>query len=311
MSIFWLGAAVAIAGLLAPESVRGVAQHHGPLDAPCAVPSGWSAVVARRTPYVVFGEVHGTREGPAFIGSLVCGLATTGERLLVAVEHDSSNNAALQMAWLLPEEAFAVALRNIGWDGRKDGVGSKAMFELIQGLHRLKAQGRAIDLVAFNGFQDVEQRQRFSHLPAQGPHEAGQAENIRRASERRKYDQVIVLVGNLHARKTPVEQGGVRYRPMAMQLAPPEEVTTLNMKYAKGSMWNCLLKPNVRRERGRPLGPDAIDCGIHGTSGSPVDLGTPPFIRLGKFPSETSDPSYDGFYWVGPVSGSPPAISKI
>ena len=307
---YCLSAAFAVAELLAPHSLRSVSQHRGPIDAPCVEPSGWSDIAARRTPYVVFGEVHGTREGPAFIGSLVCGLAATGKRLLIAVEHDASNNAALQKAWVLPEEAFAVALRKIGWDGRKDGVGSKAMLELIQRLHRLKSQGQTINLVAFNGFQNDKQRQHFNHLPAQGPHEAAQAENIRRAAESGPYDQVIVLVGNLHARKGPVKQGHLRYKPMAMQLGRPENVTTLNMKFSKGSMWNCLLKPNVKPERGHQLGPDEIDCGIHETSGSLVDLGTLPLIRLGKFPGETSDPSYDGFYWVGPVSGSPPAISK-
>jgi hypothetical protein len=268
-------------------------------------------VSARRTRYVVFGEVHGTRESPEFVGMLACGLASRGERLLIGVEHDATSNAALQKAWQLPDGQFAAALRSLGWAGRLDGVASTAMFELLQRLHELKWRGRAIDVVAFNGFSDDAQRRRFSDLPAQGPHEAGQAENIRKAAASGRYDHVLVLVGNLHARKAPVGDGAARFKPMAMRLGPPAEITTLNMRGAGGSMWNCLLKPNAQPEPGKPLPPDAIDCGNHAAGGSRVDLGRRPFVRLGAFPGEPADPSYDGYYWLGRVAGSPPAVPAV
>ncbi len=266
---------------------------------------------ARRTRYVVFGEIHGTREGPAFIGTVACGLATRGERLLVAVEHDASNNSALQKAWLLPNAAFPADLRQIGWAGRHDGVGSEAMFELLIRLHALRSEGLSIHVVAFNGFRDDEQRHRFRDLPSQGPREAAQAENIRRAARSGHYDHVLVLVGNLHARKMPVEQGVVRFKPMAMQLGSPVDVTTLNMEVSGGSMWNCLLKPNVTLDRDRPMPPGVMDCGNHEMHRSPVDLSRDAFIRLGTFPGELADQSYDGFFWLGRVNGSPPAAAAF
>src|SRR5687768_18019911 len=63
------------------------------------------------------------------------------------------------------------------------------------------------------------------------------SENIHSAAKNGDYDFVIVLVGNLHARKTPVEQDGVYFRPMAMRLGSAEDVVSLNMTHSGGTMW--------------------------------------------------------------------------
>jgi hypothetical protein len=310
-SLWLLGAAFCLVASTAPTSVAETPLHHDLPDGECTVPAGGAEVAARRSKFIVFGEMHGTRESPEFLGALACGLASRGERLLIAVELNATANSAIQNAWLVHNEQFDEALRTSGWFGRKDGVGSTAMFELLQKLHRLRVQGKSIDVVAFNSFSDNEQRQRFKGLPGQGPHEAAQAENIRRASQSRRYDHILILVGNLHARKVPVENGAVSYQPMAMQLGSAAEVITLNMQSSGGSMWNCLTKPNVTLERGKPPPPDALDCGIHETGRSPFDLGPPAFIRLGELPGKPTDPNYDGFYWLGQVNGSPPAASAF
>ncbi|MEJ8628784.1 hypothetical protein P0F65_00260 [Sphingomonas sp. I4] len=64
-----------------------------PVATPCQVPPGWDQVDAK---VVVFGEMHGTREAPAFVGNLACALAARGERVLVAVEHDVINDDDFQ-----------------------------------------------------------------------------------------------------------------------------------------------------------------------------------------------------------------------
>jgi hypothetical protein len=273
----------------------------------CALPQGWSAVAARKTRYILFGEVHGSREAPAFVGTTVCALAARGKRLLVAVEHHSADDPALQAAWALPHAQFPAALRLRGWAGRYDGVASEAMFALLVRLHELKSRGRRIDVVAFNGARDEAQRARFSDLPGQGPHEAAQAENIRRAAEAKRYDHVLVLVGNLHARKQPVERRGAAYEPMAMRLAPAAAITSLNMAHAGGTLWNCLLRPGTVIEPGKPLPPSAIACASH-VARSPVNLHRVPFIGIGTPPHGDSTGAYDGFFWLGEVSGSPPAV---
>jgi hypothetical protein len=275
----------------------------------CVVPDGWRAIKARRTRYVIFGEVHGTREAPAFVGATACGLAAKGERLLIAVEHLSTDDAALQAAWGLPHNRFAAALRERGWKGREDGVASEAMFALLVRLHLLKTQGRRIDVVAFNGSRDDAQRARFNALPGQGPHEAAQAENIRTAAEARRYDHILVLVGNHHARKEIATRGDTRYKPMAMQLGEPGAVTSLNMANAPGTMWNCLIRPGVELQPGKEPPAGAIDCGSH-PAGGLADLARRPFVGLGAPPGGQPDTAYDGFFWVGSVSASPPAVPR-
>jgi hypothetical protein len=277
-----------------------------PQEQSCRTPEGWSTVAARRTRYVIFGEMHGTREGPAFIGTLACALAAKHERLLVAVEHRATDDAALQRAWAVSPAAFPSALQAMHWAGRQDGVASEAMLALLVRLHNLKAKGRRIDVVAFSGDRDEAQRLRFAKLPGQGPHEAAQAENIRRAAEAKPYDHVLVLVGNAHARKQMIERGGVTYEPMAMALGPPGAVTSLNMASAPGTMWNCLLKPGTTLEAGKAPPAGAIDCGSHPAGGVP-DLHRPAFIGLGGIGGSRDD-AYDGFFWVGPATASPPAV---
>ncbi|QDH34613.1 hypothetical protein [Porphyrobacter sp. YT40] len=53
----------------------------------CTAPDGWSDVVARDPDYIVFGELHGTNEAPAFVENLICVEARQGQRVLLAVEH--------------------------------------------------------------------------------------------------------------------------------------------------------------------------------------------------------------------------------
>lgn len=277
-------------------------------NARCPMPAGWSEVTRAHPRFVVFGEVHGTREGPAFVGDVACALAAKGERVLVAVEHGAVNDAAFQAAWRLPHPTFEAAITKVGWAGRRDGVASEAMLRLLVRLHALKAAGRAIDIVAFNGTRDAEQRRRFAGLPGQGPHEAAQAENIRLAADARPYDHVLVLVGNLHARKQPVGTGEDAFRPMAMQLAPPGRIVSLDMLTASGTMWNCIVRADVRVDDAKPIPEDAIDCGDHPHEGR-ADLRRRPFMALGTPPDAGAEHDYDGFFWVGRVSGSGPAVT--
>lgn|GEM_PF-396242 len=275
----------------------------------CLMPDGWAQVAARKPHFVIFGENHGTEEAPKFVGDIACALAAKGEHVLVAVEHDSSQNAAFQAAWSLEQSQFEAALRVAGWKDREDGVTSEAMFHLLVRLHSLKDAGGSISIVAFNGARDEAQHERFKALPGQGPHEAAQAENIREVSQRHRYDHVLVLVGNLHARKHEVERGGFTFKPMAMLLAPPDEIVTLNMVAAKGTSWNCMLKPGHKPQAGKPIMADAIECGVHAYSGD-GNLQRLPFISLKPVAGIVPGDNYDGFYWLGNIHGSRPAVPK-
>ncbi len=273
----------------------------------CSLPEGWTEAVRSNPRYVVFGEIHGTRQSPAFVGTLACALAARGERVLVAVELGSPYDDALQAAWRLSPAQFPAALLKDGWAGRNDGVGSVAMRDMLVRLHALKSAGRPIALVAFNGARDAAQRAKFADQPGQGPHEAAQAENIRNAATAGRYDRVLVLVGNLHARKEPVERAAMAFRPMAMQLAPAGEVLSLNMATAGGSTWSCQLRAGAKVEPGKPISDDAIECAGHPVSSNGA-IERPPFVTLQPLPGAQRDPAYDGSFWLDPVSASPPAV---
>ena len=174
------------------------------------------------------------------------------------------------------------------------------MVEMLERLHRLKSAGRSISVVAFNGAKDEDQYTRFADLPGQEPHESAQAENIRSAAEAGDFDHVVVLVGNLHASKKPINFGGPQWRPMAMILAESADVLTLNMAYSGGSSWSCQLADGVVREPGKPISSDQIECKARPLVDAPA-YGERQF-RLDR----ETDPRYDGLYVLGEISASPP-----
>ena len=268
----------------------------------CDLPAGWSDVVEHKARFVVFGELHGTNEGPRFVGALACALIRENNRVLVAIEHSAVENEALQSAW--NSDDFEQRLSNLLIAEGSDGRSSLAMFDLLVRLHRMKQSGAPLGIVAFNGFKDEQQAARFSSLSGQGPWEAAQAENIAIASTSPTYDNVLVLVGNFHAMKTSVSRGGNEFDPMALRLSQYGKTVSLNMRYADGTSWNCLMKPGVGRTKG-PVGSDDLDCGPHPTKGEP-SLGSEPFIRLEKNDGSDEHSTFDGFFWVGAISASVP-----
>ncbi len=265
----------------------------------CAPLAGWSEVARESAgKYLIFGETHGTRESPHTVQEFVCQVAS--EPVLLGIELSSTQNENLQRAWATRGD-FLSALRAElpGVFGvREDGVASRAMLEMLVRLHALRRAGSDIDVVAFNGAKDDEQTQRFAHLPGQGPHEAAQAENIRAAASVRDYRHVVILVGSLHAQKAPVSIGGIQFAPMATQLARPEDVISLEMEDSGGSAWNCVLKVDPQ-SLDRPITKQDVDCSAHEQRSNGLSRGEPSMALSRKT-------SFDGYYFVGEVSASPP-----
>lgn len=277
--------------------------------APCKLPSGWSTLHADKARFIVFGEMHGTRESGETVESVACALARSGKRILIAVELSATSNDALQKAFEGPAANFAARLLATmpGWRGRNDGVASRAMLAMLDRLHQLKTEGYPIHVVAFNAVRDERQAARFRHLPSQAPHEAAQAENIRLAANARRYHQILVLVGNFHARKTKVDLDGVTFEPMAMRLASAREVLSLDMLAGPGSYWNCIVKPGFTLTPQTRVSSDAIDCGAHVSRLEGARKG-PMRVGLRRTGDTDIDPDYDGFYWLPNVTASPPAL---
>lgn len=300
-------AAIAVA-LALPAAAQGTSPAPSAVQASCSAPEGWAEVLAREPKFVVFGELHGTEEGPEFIANLLCAEASRGQRLLLAVEHSSWQNTDWQNAWVLPHREFKAALPDLGWAGRNDGVASQAMLKLVLAAHALKEQGAMIGIVAFNGARDQAQNARFADLPSQGPHEAAQAENIAEATALQEYDRVIVLVGNLHAEIAPLDIGEETFDPMAKRLAGYGKVISLDMKHAGGTSWSCQLAPGVKPAPGENVTDDMIKCASYKQRAA-VDLDRPSYIDISQSAAEALGGRYHGLFWVGPITASPPAFA--
>ncbi len=273
-----------------------------PTQAECAPLPGWEAVAEQAEgKYLIFGELHGSEQSPQMVAEYACAVSPDAS-VLVAVELSSRSNEGLQRAWNAPVGEFrGTLLAEVEeFANRNDGVASVAMVEMLERLHRLKSAGRSISVVAFNGAKDEDQIRRFADLPGQEPHESAQAENIRSAAEAGGFDHVVVLVGNLHASKTPMNFGGPQWRPMAMILAESADVLTLNMAYSGGSSWSCQLADGVVREPGKPISSDQIECKARPLVDAPA-YGERQF-RL----DQETDARYDGLYVLGEISASPP-----
>ncbi|MEY4237785.1 MAG: hypothetical protein RL339_386 [Pseudomonadota bacterium] len=273
----------------------------------CPMPPGWAAVERQQARFVVFGELHGTEQSPQFVGQLACALAARGQRVLVAVEHGANLVSAWQEAWQLAPGPFDAALAAQGWSGRNDGVGSKAYFDMLVRLHLLKARGLPLAVVPYAGFTDKAQFDRFATLPGQGGHEAAMAENIATAAKAGNYDVVLVLVGNLHARKSPITRGSITFEPMAMQLARQAKVVTLDMRYGSGTSWICQVKPGAVPGPQRRIGPADMTCGNAPAPGYPGLHGAARIVLAPQAKADEPLP-YDGIFWLGPVTGSPPVL---
>lgn len=274
----------------------------------CKSMKGWDAIAARNPRYVIFGEGHGTQEAPNLFGSAVCDLAERGKSILVAVELYSTSDATLQAAWNGPDKDFRSAVLKDGWAGRDDGVASVALLDMLCRLHKLRSDGRHISVVAFSGSKDDAQRRRFSNLSGQDIDEAASAENISTAAKNGRYDYVMVLVGNVHARKLAVLHRGESFSPMAVHLKRSGRIVTLNMVTSGGFAWNCTMKPNGGAPAQGALTSDMMECGSQPISKEASFQGLP-VMGLGALPGMEPDPNYDGFFWVGTVSPSPPAAS--
>jgi hypothetical protein len=207
---------------------------------------------------VIFGELHGTNEIPAFVGEVAVAAARQG-KVHVGLELPVDGG-------LDPQAAF--------WHGPGQyGVTSRAMSSLIA---RLREAG--IDVYPFDDRSlGIERR------------DETMAAVIARRRALAPGDIYLVLVGNYHARKATGAPWDAGKRWMASYLDAP--LVTLDVSYPEAQPWNCLQTASGQ------------DCGPHRLGGK-GDLQTERGIQLHPDPSL----GFDGTYFVGPLTASPPAF---
>ncbi|MBX3727457.1 MAG: hypothetical protein KF823_16275 [Xanthomonadales bacterium] len=198
-------------------------------DLPAGVAARIAGLMDGRSP-VILGEIHGTAEVPALVGAVLAERVAGGRPVTLALEIPDSHQAALD-AWLDGggEEFAATALAGHPFWSYEDGRSSVAMLDLLEQVRRWRRAGAAVGVLAF----DVPD-------PAVGgaDRERHMADRIEQALAGPEAPPMLVLTGNLHARRAI----GHRFDPdlplMAWHLRSHRSLT-VNVRALAGSAWIC------------------------------------------------------------------------
>ncbi|MBX9804026.1 MAG: hypothetical protein K2Y04_14855 [Caulobacteraceae bacterium] len=246
----------------------------------CSSIDGTAALLDQPQRVIVVGEFHGTVEAPAAFLGVVCEAAQRGP-VTVGLEMSETDRPLFDAFMASPDEATARrVLQNgdFGRPDRDDGRHSQAMMEMLLGFWRLRAAGHDIALHPFLPLMSV------IHGREQAWRELEMAYGMSRALVFRPDARLLILVGDLHARKTafaPWPDVGI---PAAGHLHGTDTLT-LHMAQQGGERWGC----------------DQDGCGRETMKGV-YDL-----TARGIILTPISDGAYDGVLAVGAITASPPA----
>ncbi|MGV9010419.1 hypothetical protein [Brevundimonas sp.] len=245
----------------------------------CNAPEGTPALLERPERIIVLGETHGTVETPAAFLAIVCEAARQGP-VTVGLEMPEGDRLFLEFVMAAPDEEAATRILRAGDFGdarRDDGRNSQAMFDMIIGFWRLKAAGHDIVLRPFAAQMSVISGR------DQAWWELEMAHGMSRPLVDRPQARLLILVGNLHARKTAFERWPEVGLPAAGHLYGPDTLT-LNSAQQGGGSWGCRETCGPHTDR------QVYDADARGVILGPVE-----------------DGAYDGVLAVGPTTASPPA----
>jgi hypothetical protein len=233
-------------------------------------------------PFLVFGEVHGTREVPEFVGAYLCAAALQGRKITLAIEFPASEQASIDAFMASQGTAQDNASLSAGAFWRRplqDGRSSVDMLHLLENIRSLRAGGADIRVVAVD--TDLQSRRR----------EAAIAGNLRSTLGRHAGRQVLALIGGLHAIRAKGRRGDPDYE-SAVYLLADQRPLALTVGTAGGSAWVC-----------RGVTPAA--CGATPWDINKVDPA--PAAPLSLVPPSAQ---FDGVFYVGATTASPPAIQQ-
>ena len=251
----------------------------------CGVPVLGLGKLARAGNVVLLGELHGTQQVPHFLAQSACQVASQGIPVTVGLEVPDVNQARLEtfLSSAGRAEDWAKLMESPFWRSPfPDGRNSEAVAYLLEALRKLRAQGMDVKLFAYDR-PPLEGEAREEVM-------AATVLSVARASPRRA---LLVLSGNLHPRQSEGLPWNPAYRPMGLRLAEQlPHVYSLDVAYDSGTAWVCSM--GLERK---------LDCGVKPTKGQ--DNGDRYFVQLF---SGRSAQGYDGIFYVGPVTASPPAV---
>lgn len=253
-------------------------------------------------PIIILGETHGTKEAPAFTADLLCLSLAQNNRTLLLLEYPVNQSKALQDFMISPDtaESLKTLFESPEWFWNttfSDGRSSVAMLELIKSVKGFNQNGAPVGIA---GFQPVNIKDGDGDMPQQ-PYDRAMGENITSYVNADKWDKIIVLVGGLHAQRDRVELGDTRFDPVASYIQPDMAIN-LEFAHDAGESWSCIGAVDEN-------GQYAPNCGSN-----PSGRYVPDGAALKPVPSisiHTTSGNFDGTFYVGALSASPPAALGI
>lgn len=229
---------------------------------------------------LVFGEIHGTQEGPKYVSDVVCSLLKQGLPVNVALEFPvDQEDKILDYLKSIGDKRSSQALLMAPFWHRpmQDGRSSAAMFKLIDNLRRLSQSHPRLSVHA------IEPVPQANEPP--GRRDAAMAENLSKLASPDGY--VVALVGNIHASRAVGTSFDPSYHPMGSMIERP--FYTFEFTSPGGSYWACT-----------PV------CGVVNEPAPPKTISE----RTTTLSISSRTKGYDGLINLGPVTSSPPAIAK-
>lgn len=281
-----LALAAACALAMACATSGGQARHdppRGPASVACGAHAELHAGLRAPGTALLFGEIHGVEEFPAFFGEAVCGVARSGAEVTAALEIPGSQQEAVErfLASGGGKADMAALLASPFWSREyQDGRSSKAMAALLERLRGLRAAGLGVRVFLF----DVEQ--------AGQDRDERMAERLSGSLRDHPRAVLMALTGNYHARTAPGAPWNPDWRPMGWYLrASGARVTSLDGAGPGGTAWVCMTAV-------------AKECGARSvTAPRPPGERTDPRVELIAAPSPEG---FSGYYVTASVTASPP-----
>jgi hypothetical protein len=190
---------------------------------------------------LVLGELHGTHEAPALAAALVAKRAAAGRPVTLALEISTDEQARIDAFLDSTGDAGARAALLAGafWQvpaERSDGRRSTATLALIEAARRARQAGGDVRLLAFDaGSAGGGADQRNVRMAAM----------LREAITAVPWRDLVVLIGNYHARRAaPESVGGL---PPGMSPPVPTmahladlPLVSVNVGGRRGEFWACI-----------------------------------------------------------------------
>ncbi|MBN8232410.1 hypothetical protein JYK02_33340 [Corallococcus macrosporus] len=243
---------------------------------------------------VLVADPMGTRELPDAAARMLCD--ATAKKLPVALalsvpsvdqsaldEYVTSAGTDADLERLLVLSDF---FRRVDQDGRS----SAGVIHLLEAARRLRAQGHAVSVVAFD-----------SKGAAGNAREAEMAANLLAFRQEHPDAWMLVLAGDVHVRT-----GGVgwdsKFEPMGHRLAaalPSSSVRALDVGFARGAHFACRF--NVWQQ---------VDCDVHGINPSAEARQEPDSPRKVALFDAPGDTGFHGRLYLGTLSPSLPVLQR-